>query len=328
MLQFIAVQEGIYKGALMNKIRHNRTKTAGCLLILLSIVTAGSVVCAETVTWNAADGNWNDDTKWTPAKVPVPADDAVVGGMGTVAVDADVTVSSLTVVSSPWTNALMLNSGKFTIGFGMILVPGGCFQMGDTFGDGISWELPVHQVCLSSFYIDRTEVTQGAYQSVTGTNPSHYRGDNLPVEKVSWFDADSYCKAVGNRLLTEAEWEYAARSGGQSQRYAGTSDESSLRNYAWYWDGSYGGHPAGQKLPNGLGLHDMSGNIWEWVADWYDAYSSGTQSDPQGPATGVYRIIRGGSWLELANYMRASSRNYLNPGYWDYSIGFRCARTN
>ncbi|MBI5641100.1 MAG: SUMF1/EgtB/PvdO family nonheme iron enzyme [Nitrospirae bacterium] len=220
---------------------------------------------------------------------------------------------------------------------GMGAVPGGCFQMGDIFGVGSGDELPVHQVCLSSFSIDRYEVTQSEYQAVTGTNPSYFTscGGNCPVEQVSWTQADAYCRAVGKRLPTEAEWEYAARSGGQNQKYAGTSSDAELGNYAWYWENSgcetnsvnCTSRPVGQKLPNGLGLYDMSGNVWEWVADWYDVYPSSAQNNPQGPSTESTRGIRGGCWGNDPGYLRASLRGRGSPDNWNDDLGFRCART-
>jgi formylglycine-generating enzyme len=217
----------------------------------------------------------------------------------------------------------------------MVSVPGGCFQMGNTFGGyHLYWEteLPVHQVCLSSYSIDVTEVTQRAYQAVMGTNPSWYSNlivDNNPVENVTWFSANEYCTKVGKRLPTEAEWEYAARSGGKNEKYAGTSDYALLGNYAWY-EGEWGTpHPVGTKLPNGLGLYDMSGNVWEWVADWYGPYTSGAQNNPTGPNTGSYRVMRGGA-LSLYNGepdVRAARRRADNPKSADFQTGFRCART-
>lgn len=161
-------------------------------------------------------------------------------------------------------------------GMEMIFVKGGCYQMGDTFGDGAPEEKPVHDVCVSDFYMGKHEVTQGQWKRIMGNNPSSFSGcgDNCPVEHVSWNDAQNFIRRLnsqsgkGYRLPTEAEWEYAARSGGKSEKFAGGADVNTV---AWY-DGnsSSKAHPAGQKLPNGLGLHDMSGNVWEWCNDWYD----------------------------------------------------------
>jgi len=190
-----------------------------------------------------------------------------------------------------------------TTGMEMIFVNGGCYQMGDTFGDGFDSEKPVHEVCVDDFYMGKYEVTQGQWQAVMGNNPSYFKsGDNYPVEQVSWNDAQEFVRKLNQRsrggkyrLPTEAEWEYAARSGGKREEWAGTSSESDLGDYAWY-DKNSGGktHPMGQKKPNGLGLYDMSGNVWEWVQDWYGDYSSGSQNNPTGPSSVPSRVLRGG----------------------------------
>ncbi|MEN6422232.1 MAG: formylglycine-generating enzyme family protein [Smithella sp.] len=192
-----------------------------------------------------------------------------------------------------------------TTGMEMIFVKGGCFQMGDTVGGGEADEKPVHQVCLSNFYMGKYEVTQGQWQQIMGNNPSHFSscGDNCPVEKVSWNDVQDFIRRLNSqtgknyRLPTEAEWEYAARSGGKSEQYSGGADVDSV---AWY-DGNSGRktHPVGQKKPNGLGLHDMSGNVWEWCQDWYSDkyYSQSNRDNPSGPSSGSNRVLRGGSWF-------------------------------
>ncbi len=221
-------------------------------------------------------------------------------------------------------------------GMEMVFVKGGCFQMGDTVGGGNADEKPVHEVCLSNFYLGKYEVTQGQWRQIMGSNPSYFSscGDNCPVENVSWNDVQDFISRLnrqsgkGYRLPTEAEWEYAARSGGKSEKWAGASSESSLGDYAWY--GSNSGmktHPAGQKLPNGLGLHDMSGNVWEWCGDWYDGqyYSQSDRNNPSGPSSGSDRVFRGGSWNSNAADARAASRNRDNPGYRLDDVGFRLA---
>jgi formylglycine-generating enzyme required for sulfatase activity len=214
----------------------------------------------------------------------------------------------------------------------MVHVPGGCFLMGDNFGDGYSDELPVHEVCLSSFYIDKYQVTQGEYQSVMGNNPSFFPGDNnRPVEQVTWYNARDYCQTVGKRLSTEAEWEYAARSGGKLEKWAGTNTESLVGSYAWYKANSgLISHPVGQKQPNDLGLYDMSGNVWEWVADWFDEdyYSFSPKNNPQGPSNGTDRVVRGGCWCtESTRLLRTTVRLWDLPGNKDRFTGFRCAWT-
>ncbi len=162
----------------------------------------------------------------------------------------------------------------------LINVPGGCFQMGDLFGDGLADETPVHEVCLSDFRIAKYEVTQGLWERVMGNNPSVFKtcGENCPVDNVTWEDAQKFItkfnKLTGNkyRLPTEVEWEYACRGAGSKQKFCGGDNPNIL---AWYSGNSAGKtHPVGQKQPNGLGIFDMSGNVWEWVSDWYDRSST------------------------------------------------------
>ena len=176
--------------------------------------------------------------------------------------------------------------------------------MGDTFGDGGSDEKPIHEVCVDDFYLGEHEVTQGEWKEVMGNNPSEFKncGDDCPVETVSWNDVQHYIRKLNNktglnyRLPTEAEWEYAARSGGREERYAGTSKKSELGDYAWYWGNSgKKTHPVKTKQPNFLGLYDMSGNVYEWVSDWYgkDYYRNSPKDNPKGPGSGKYRVLRG-----------------------------------
>ena len=218
-----------------------------------------------------------------------------------------------------------------TTGMEFVPVPGGCFQMGDTFGDGFDNEKPVHEACVSNFAIGKYEVTQGQYKKIMGNNPSNFSscGDNCPVENVSWNDAQQFIQRLNSqsgrsyRLPTESEWEYAARSGGRSEKYSGSNDVDSV---AWY-SGNSGSktHPVGQKQPNGLGIYDMSGNVWEWVSDWYGTYSSGRQQDSQGASSGSYRVNRGGSWISDAGHARAAFRSYDSPGDRRSFLGFRLA---
>lgn len=214
-----------------------------------------------------------------------------------------------------------------------VLIPAGTFTMGGSGSDETK-----HQVTISKpFYMQTTELTQGQWQKVMGSNPSYFKdcGDDCPVEQVSWNDVQDFIGRLNRqegtdkyRLPTEAEWEYAARSGGKQETYAGTSSESDLGEYAWY-DKNSGGktHPVGQKRPNGLGLYDMSGNVWEWVQDWYGDYPSGSVTDPTGPSSGSSRVIRGGSWLSGASYCRSAVRYDNTPGGRSGSIGFRLVRT-
>ena len=205
---------------------------------------------------------------------------------------------------------------------GMVFVEGGTYQMGSNSGDDD--EQPIHTVTVSSFYMDKTEVTQAEYRKVMGKNPSHFSGcDDCPVENVSWHDANAYAKKVGKRLPTEAEWEYAARGGNKSKGYT-YSGSNDLDAVGWY-DNNSGSksHPVAQKQPNELGLYDMSGNVWEWCWDRYGDYSSSSQTDPQGSNSGEYRVLRGGSWGSFDTFCRVASRNGRNPNFRYYYFGFR-----
>jgi formylglycine-generating enzyme required for sulfatase activity len=226
----------------------------------------------------------------------------------------------------------------------IVHVPGGCFQMGDVFGVGEPEEQPVHEVCLGAFDIGKYEVTQGQWRKVMGTNPSrdpHCREEDCPVESVSWDEVQEFIRRLNAgsgsmrwRLPTEAEWEYAARSGGKRERYSGGDD---LDRLAWYSENSgRRNHRVGTKAPNGLGVHDMSGNVWEWTSDWYadDYYSGSPREDPRGPriALGpeVDRVIRGGCKTGEADNARTSRRSYgFRRSSSDRSdkIGFRLARS-
>jgi sulfatase modifying factor 1 len=219
-----------------------------------------------------------------------------------------------------------------------IFVKGGCFQMGDTFGDGFGWEKPVHEVCVEDFYMAKYEVTQGQWTKVMGSNPSYYSGmfnncgDDCPVEQVSWNEIQKFLSKLNSqtgknyRLPTEAQWEYAARSGGKPEKWAGTSDEALLGDYAWY-SGNAGGktHPVGKKKPNGLGLYDMSGNVFEWCSDWYGEwyYNEIPRDNPIGPGRGDYRVLRGGAWGSGQKNIRTALRIGFVPGNKNSFYGFR-----
>jgi formylglycine-generating enzyme required for sulfatase activity len=194
--------------------------------------------------------------------------------------------------------------------------------------EGKADEKPVHCVTVSDFYMGETEVTQALWKAVMGTNPSKWKGDNLPVETVSWNDAQKFIKKLNSltgknyKLPTEAEWEYAAGGGASGRtKWAGTNSESSLESYAWYNGNSNSQtHLVGTKSPNGLGLYDMSGNVWEWCSDWYKGYPG---SNGITDYTGSYRVLRGGSWRNGPSFCRAAFRYINTPDYrYDY-LGFR-----
>jgi formylglycine-generating enzyme required for sulfatase activity len=187
---------------------------------------------------------------------------------------------------------------------------------------------------VSDFYIGRYEVTQAEWQAVTGSNPSVSSacGPNCPVDSVSMGDIQNFISnlnwraGTNYRLPTEAEWEYAARSGGQSQTFSGGNGADPV---AWYSANSNNMvHPVGQKQPNGLGLYDMSGNIWEWVSDWYGPYNGAPQTNPTGPSSGYpgyIGVCRGGSWGYGASSARAADRYSIPSGDRSFYMGFRLA---
>jgi len=208
------------------------------------------------------------------------------------------------------------------VSFTMIRVEGGSFTMGATMEQGkdlYSNELPTHHVMLSDYYIGETEVTQALWKAVMGTNPSYFKGGSNPVERVSWNDCQEFIRKLNSltgrtfRLPTEAEWEYAARGGNKSKSYK-YSGSNNIYDVAWYHDNTDSEiHAVKIKSPNELGLYDMSGNVWEWCSDWYDSYSSGSQTNPTGPAVGSNQVLRGGSWNCYKRYCRVSHRYCCLP---------------
>jgi len=206
-----------------------------------------------------------------------------------------------------------------------VFVKGGCFQMGDIFGEKYDMERPVHEVCIDDFFMGKYEVTQDLWQKVTGENPSSEVFSKLPVDNVSWNDIQKFNKKLSSmtgtdyRLPTEAEWEYAARSGGKRERWAGTNDKNELSEYAWVGKDA-GMHFVGLKKPNGLGLYDMTGNVWERVQDAWSRYEATKQYNPRGAETlaeaKYHTINRGGD-----NFGR-SGRNFAMR---DRGVGFRLA---
>jgi len=207
----------------------------------------------------------------------------------------------------------------------------------DSDSGGYSDEKPQHTVRITKpLYLGVTEVTQEQYERVMGTNPSSFKGAQLPVENVSWEDAVEFCRKLSSlpaertagrvyRLPTEAEWEYACRAVSKTKWSFGDS-ESSLGDYAWY-DGNSGSktQPVGQKKPNTWGLYDMHGNVREWCSDWFGDYPTATVSDPTGAPAGSDRVLRGGSWRSGAGNCRSAGRSRGAPVNRYYFLGFRLA---
>jgi len=232
------------------------------------------------------------------------------------------------------TDQLAPKASMSSLGMEFVSIPAGRFAMGCSPGDSQCGgdENPRHEVRISrSFELGKYEVTQGQWVKVMGNNPSNFKGDDrLPVEQVSWNEAQAFIAKLNDlndgyryRLPTEVEWEYAAR-GRTTGPYYGNLDA-----IAWY-DSNSGSktHPVGQKQPNGFGLYDMVGNVWEWCADWHGEsyYGSSPATDPNGPSSGQYRVLRGGSWNYVARYARVSGRGRGSPDGRYNCDGFRVCR--
>lgn len=266
----------------------------------------------------------------------------VVGsGSGTADVNVSDVVSDITD-----TNVLDVMSDTSSSGDAYVRIEAGTFTMGSPNSEeGRNPDETQHEVTITrDFWLKKTEVTQGEWESVMGSNPSRSLacGSDCPVEGVSWLDTVEYLNTLsdreglercygidasfsglgctGYRLPTEAEWEYAARAGTTEARYG------ELESVAWYVENSNDPHGVGQKSPNPWGLHDMLGNVWEWVQDWYAPYG-GNASDPLGLGAGGDRVARGGSWHAHAGNVRAAYRGTFSPGYRGGHLGFRSARS-
>jgi formylglycine-generating enzyme required for sulfatase activity len=228
---------------------------------------------------------------------------------------------------------LQLPPRKNSIGMQFKLLPGGTFTMGE------GKETP-HPVTLTKpFELGVYEVTQEQYEQVMGSKPSKFKGPRNPVEQVDWNDAVAFCRKLSElpsgksggyvyRLPTEAEWEYACRAG-TTTTYSFGDSESELGAYAWYKDNSgRTTHPVGGKKPNGWGLYDMHGNVFEWCRDWHGGYPSGSVTDPTGATSSSRRVSRGGSWYDGARHCRSATRNGGAPGYRLSNHGFRVLRSS
>ena len=221
---------------------------------------------------------------------------------------------------------------KKGISIDMVRVEAGTFTMGATpeMKYPEDREKPTHQVTLTNdYYIGKHEVTQALWQAVMGNNPSWFKGDNLPVENVSWDDCQEFISKLNRitgkvfRLPTEAEWEYSARGGKKSRGYQ-YSGSNNLSDVAWYEDNSDSKtHAVGTKQSNELGIYDMSGNVWEWCQDWYGYFSSSSQTNPAGANSGSNRVSRGGCWGYSAWYCRSSCRDIDSSDGHSYDLGLR-----
>jgi len=257
--------------------------------------------------------------------------------------------------SKPWprtSGALVADSVPALVD--LVSIPGGTFLMGSPKSEEarLANEGPVHEVRLSPFECMRLPVTRSLYHQITGTDPAWPRGDadDRPVNKVSWLDAVVFCNllsqregltpcyqiagrnvtwyraANGYRLLTEAEWEYACRAD-STTRWSFGDDEEVLGDHAWFEaNSSSQPRPAGRKKPNTWGLYDMHGNVFEWCWDWFGSYSEEASTEPRGPQEGLWRVLRGGSFVFSPRYLRSAYRFRVKPGFRDRDVGFRCAR--
>lgn len=222
----------------------------------------------------------------------------------------------------------------------MVYVKGGCYKMGDQSGEGDEDERPVHEVCVSDYYIAKTEVTQELFEKVMGYipawryNPSMPRDPKSPVNYVSWAHVQDFIGKLNEitkgyyRLPTEAEWEYAARDGGKDNIWPGTSNEGELGDYAWFSDNTDKMiMPVMGKRPNALGLYDMSGNVWEWVEDYFDFdyYQVSPKRDPYGPDYSLFKVVRGGAISDPPHKLRTTYRYGLEAVSRSIVVGFRLA---
>ncbi len=327
----------------------------GQFLAGTTVVTIGGVPCTNVVSVSATQV-----TAVTPAGSVGTVDVVITGTKGALTMAGGFTYQSIIVpswgtlieatpdpevVTNPTLRAAIAASGYAwrvrdnVTGIEMLLIPQGTFTMGCTASSQYGCdtrENPTHSVTLTqAFYMGRYEVTQAQWVAKMGSNPSYFQGasypdaGNRPVEQVSWNTIQGYLSATGMRLPSEAEWEYACRAGTTTAFNNGSSDDATVGTIAWYASNSGSqAHIVGGKAANALGLHDMAGNVWEWVNDWYDGsyYSVSPSTNPLGPVPGTNHVVRGGSWFDNTNYERSSYRYYLTPDVTGYNLGFRVAR--
>ena len=358
-----AAPQFIYMPPSVSSIMPNQGLLGGGTLITITGeflgLTTGVTIGGSPCT-NVTVVNGTTVTAVTPAGTLGNADIVITGGKGTTTVPggyrylSTVVPSWATVIEAMLDPAVVTDSTlraaitasglawrvrETATQMEMLLVPAGTFTMGCTASNQYGCnndENPTHSVTLTqAFYLGRYEVTQGQWVAKMWSNPSSFQGAsypdsaNRPVEQVSWNTIQGYLNATGMRLPSEAEWEYACRAGTTTAFNNGSSDDATVGNIAWY-NGNSGGqtHVVGGKAANALGLHDMSGNVWEWVNDGYDGtyYSASPSTNPLGPVSGTYRVFRGGSWNDDTYYVRSSFRNHLWPDDTNAGIGFRVAR--
>ncbi|MDR3172070.1 MAG: formylglycine-generating enzyme family protein [Treponema sp.] len=274
----------------------------------------------------------------------------------------DAEIAARTVVSRTVQTKLTRNAVvKRPIPDDFVWIQGGTFMMGSPTPEASRDSDEVqHQVTVSGFFMGKYEVTQKEYQAVMGTNPSDFKGDTLPVENVSWYDAVKYCNArsqqegltpaytingetvtwnrsaSGYRLMTEAEWEYACRAGTTTPFSTGSNITTNQANYhgKYPYNGNARGTyrrtttPVGSFAANSWGLYDMHGNVWEWCWDLYGNYSSDAQTNPVGASLGMYRVGRGGSWDAYSQHLRSAYRGRSGPSRRYGNVGFRLARSS
>jgi formylglycine-generating enzyme required for sulfatase activity len=301
----------------------------------ITAVTPAGTAGAKTVAVTTAGGTATVTNGFTYQSIIVPTWATLVEAMPDPAV-----VTNSTLRAAITASGLAWRVRDTATQMEMLLVPDGTFTMGCTAsnqGGFNSDENPTHSVTLTqAFYLGRYEVTQGQWVARMGNNPSAFQGAsypdaaNRPVERVSWNTIQSYLSATGMRLPSEAEWEYACRAGTTTAFNNGSSDDVTVGTIAWYSSNSGNQtHAVGGKAANALGLYDMSGNVWEWVNDWYDGsyYSVSPSTNPPGPVSGTFRVLRGGSWVNVADDVRSSDRyNSGSPADNYNGRGFRVAR--
>ena len=266
----------------------------------------------QQVAWRALIANYAE-----AATVPLYDTAAFLSSLGLAISNGDVVTVDEAELAKKKEAARLAEERAKSVAGEFVNVPGGCFATNGK------------QVCLDAFRIGKYDVTQGQYKQVMGSNPSSFSscGDGCPVENVSWNDAQAFISRLKSqagkqyRLPTEAEWEYACHSGGKIEEYCGGDNIDAV---AWYFGNSGGKtHPVGQKQPNGLGIYDMSGNVWQWVQDWYGILYPTSGNNPHGASSGSSRVFRGGSWRHLPAFVKSTYRYYFAPGFLSSYIGFR-----